>query len=111
MTVLREISVVGGQIAIAVSGISPVSSMFIGGRPKIPKSNSATLHARGGGRSRRSSGRDSGVGGVRRTPSRWCRYLHTRGRGGRRGRFVSDQFGRMFADENNVARGTSEMRF
>ena len=48
---------------------------------------------------------------VRRTPSRWCRYLHTRGRGGRRGRFVADQFGRMFADENNVARGTSEMRF
>ena len=52
-----------------------------------------------------------GGGGVRRTPSRWCRYLHTRGGGGRRGRFVSDQFGRMFADENNVARGTSEMRF
>ena len=52
-----------------------------------------------------------GGGGVRRTPSRWCRYLHTRGRGGRRGRFVADQFGRMFADENNVARGTSEMRF
>ena len=52
-----------------------------------------------------------GGGGVRRTPSRWCRYLHTRGSGGRRGRFVSDQFGRMFADENNVARGASEMRF
>ena len=45
------------------------------------------------------------MGGVRRTPSNWCRYLHTRRRGGRRGRFVSDQFGRMFADENNVARG------
>ena len=52
-----------------------------------------------------------GGGGGRRTPSRWCRYLHTRGRGGRRGRFVADQFGRMFADANNVARGTSEMRF
>ena len=62
--VLRKISVVGGQIAIAVSAISPVSSMFMGGRPKIPKSNFSKMHAREGGRSRRSSGRDSGVGGT-----------------------------------------------
>ena len=68
--------------------------------------------AREGGRTvRRRSWTRFGGGGVRRTPSRWCRHLHTRGRGARRGRFVSDQFGRMFADENNVARGTSEMRF
>ena len=52
-----------------------------------------------------------GGGGVRHTPSSWCRHLHTRGRGGRRGRFVADQFGRMFTDENNVVRGTSETRF
>ena len=51
------------------------------------------------------------VSAVSTAESRWCRHLHTRGSGGRRGRFVSDQFGRMFADENNVARGTSEMRF
>ena len=90
-----------------MSGVEHFSSMFIGGRREFSKSNSAKMRARGGGRSGRSSGRDSGVGGVRRTPSRWCRYLHTRGRGGRRGRFVADQFGRMFADENNGARGTS----
>ena len=33
--VLREMSVVSGHVAIAMSGISAFSSMFVGGRPKF----------------------------------------------------------------------------
>ena len=96
-----------GHVAIAMSGISAFSSMFMGGRPKFSKSNSAKMRVKGGGRSRRSSGRDSGVGGDGARRAVGVDTSTLAGRGGRRGRFVSDQFGRMFADENNVARGIS----
>ena len=52
-----------GHIWMLVAGLKHFSSMFIGGRPEILKSNFANLCVKVGGRSCRSSGRDSGVGG------------------------------------------------
>ena len=92
-----------------MAGVKHFSSIFIEGRPEISKSNFANLCAKVGERSRRSSGRDSGVGGY---GARRAVGVDTSTLAAAAGvEVVSDQFGRMFADENNVARGTSEMRF
>ena len=73
--VLREMSVVAGHVAIAMSGISAFSSMFIGGRLKIRKSNFAKLRAKVG---HSVYPVEIWEWGVPRPPSSWCRYLHTR---------------------------------
>ena len=48
MTVLREIRVVSGHVAIAMSGISAFSSMFIGGRPENSKIEFCETARKGG---------------------------------------------------------------